>query len=70
MGGDLVTSPPQRVGVIDRWCCQIPTHPQPVPQGGIVGQTIDRCITMKYFVTVIIVWSSCSFCSSMLYIPC
>ena len=45
MGGDLITSPAQRVGVIDRWCCQIPTHPQPVPQGGIVGQTIDRCIT-------------------------
>ena len=47
MGGDLITSPAQRVGVIDRWCCQIPTHPQLVPQGGIVGQTIDRCITSK-----------------------
>ena len=27
MGGDLITSPAQRVGVIDHWCCQIPTHP-------------------------------------------
>ena len=34
MGGDLITSPAQRVEVIDRWCCQIPTHPHPVPQGG------------------------------------
>ena len=47
MGGDLITSPAQRVGVIDRWCCQIPTHPHPVPQGGIVGQTIDRCIIVS-----------------------
>ena len=44
MGGDLITSPAQRVGVIDRWYCQIPTHPHLVPQGGIVGQTIDRHI--------------------------
>ena len=48
MGGDLITSPAQRVGVIDRSCCQIPTHPHPVPQGGIVGQTIDRHITADH----------------------
>ena len=48
MGGDLITSPAQRVGVIDRWCCQIPTHPHLVPQGGIVGQTIDRRIATSY----------------------
>ena len=44
MDEDLITSPAQRV--IDRWCCQIPTHPHPGPHGGIVGQTIDRCITL------------------------
>ena len=43
MGGDLIISPAKGIGVIDRWC-QIPTHPHPMPQGGIVGQTIDRCI--------------------------
>ena len=53
MGGDLITSPAQRVGVIDRSCCQIPTHPHPVPQGGIVGQTIDRCISVCRCVFVI-----------------
>ena len=37
MGGDLITLPAQRVGVINHWYCQIPTHPHPVRQGGIVG---------------------------------
>ena len=41
-GFDHLTCPKGRV--IDHWYCQIPTHPHPVPQGGIVGQTIDRCI--------------------------
>ena len=42
LGFDHLTCSKGRI--IDQWCCQIPTHPHPVPQRGKVGQTIDRCI--------------------------
>ena len=51
-GFDNLTCP--NGGIFDHLFGQIPTIPHPLPQGGIVGPTIDRCITrtcIKYLCT-------------------
>ena len=43
-GGDLITWPAQMVGYLITCLVKSPPFPHPLPQGGIVGPTIDRCI--------------------------
>ena len=54
IGGDLITVTFPNGRAFEFLVVQIPTPPHPLPQGGMVGHAIDRCIASPMIIKLLV----------------